>query len=381
MEPEVTKIFEHITKGENFLLSGGAGSGKTYSLVNVIRRAIDENPTAKIACMTFTNAAVKEIEHRVNHPNLSVTTIHDFLWDNIKSFQKELKHSLVNLINDVNVLEIPAFDAPVSNNFFDDLEDGIQYKEWLRLNEGIISHDELIVLAERMYATYPKLSDILKDKFKFIFIDEYQDTHKEVVEIFLVHLQKSKRKNIIGFFGDAMQAIYEDGIGDLNAYRTPENTLVYEVQKKANRRNPQSVITLANRLRTDGLQQEPSKDENAPNMLDGVVKQGTIKFLHSKTKNLDFIKTTDHFADWDFKDSKKTKELNLTHNLIAPKVGFKALMEIYDKDPVLKFKKEIIDGYKNPELKAFAPSRFWIALHQKFGSKRNTFDEEDYPGT
>lgn len=40
-----------------------------------------------------------------------------------------------------------------------------------------------------------------------------------------------------------------------------------------------------------------------------------------------------------------------------------------------------IDGYKNPELKAFAPSRFWIALHQKFGSKKNTFDEEDYPGT
>lgn len=67
LEPEVVEIFQSIDDGRNFLLSGGAGSGKTYSLVNVIRQAIAENPTAKVACMTYTNAAVKEIEERVNH--------------------------------------------------------------------------------------------------------------------------------------------------------------------------------------------------------------------------------------------------------------------------------------------------------------------------
>ncbi len=36
-----------------------------------------------------------------------------------------------------------------------------------------------------MFKNYPKLSDVIKDRFKFIFIDEYQDTHKEVIEIFL----------------------------------------------------------------------------------------------------------------------------------------------------------------------------------------------------
>ena len=35
---------------------------------------------------------VKEIEERVNHKNLKVSTIHDFLWDNIKHFQKEIKN-------------------------------------------------------------------------------------------------------------------------------------------------------------------------------------------------------------------------------------------------------------------------------------------------
>lgn len=88
LEPEVVQIFEHIGNGKNFLLSGGAGSGKTYSLVQVIKKAIADNPTAKVACMTYTNAAVKEIEERVGHDNLSVSTIHDFLWDNIKAFKK-----------------------------------------------------------------------------------------------------------------------------------------------------------------------------------------------------------------------------------------------------------------------------------------------------
>ena len=99
LEPEVQEIFRHVQQEHNFLLSGGAGSGKTYSLVQFIQEAIRLNPTAKVACMTYTNAAVKEIEERVNHENLQVSTIHDFLWNNIKSFQNELKKSLIHLIN------------------------------------------------------------------------------------------------------------------------------------------------------------------------------------------------------------------------------------------------------------------------------------------
>ena len=76
LEPEVQKIFALIDAKENFLLSGGAGSGKTYSLVQVIRQVIAENPAAKIACMTYTNAAVKEIEERVNHKNLKIGRAH-----------------------------------------------------------------------------------------------------------------------------------------------------------------------------------------------------------------------------------------------------------------------------------------------------------------
>ena len=343
LEPEVQEIFQSIDDGRNFLLSGGAGSGKTYSLVSVIREVITENPTAKVACMTYTNAAVKEIEERVNHKNLNVSTIHDFLWDNIKHFQKELKEAIISLANNKDVSRITIDEAnTIPANYFDTLEDGIQYKEFVRLREGIISHDELLIIANYLFEKYSKLSSIVKDKYKFIFIDEYQDTSKPVVEIFLTHFKKTERKNIIGFFGDAMQSIYDDGIGNLDEYKGTEIETVNEIPKKQNRRNPQLVINLANKLRTDGIVQEPSTDSNAPNMQNGFVKQGSVLFLHSTESDISKVgRYLEENYNWDFSNSKVTKELNLTHNLIADKAGFRTLMDIYDKDQILSFKDRI----------------------------------------
>lgn len=342
---ELHQIMEHIRNGNSFLLSGGAGSGKTYTLVQVIKQVIEENPTAKIACMTYTNAAVKEIDERVNNKNLSVSTIHDFLWNNIKHFQKELKLSLIDLANDEDANRIKIDDTnPIPEDFFDFLENGIQYKEYLRIKEGIISHDELLILANLMFKKYPKLCDILKDKFKFIFIDEYQDTQKNVIEILLEHLKQSKKKNIIGFFGDAMQSIYNNGIGDLDEYKGDEQEKVKEIKKEQNRRNPQFVINLSNKLRTDGIIQKPSDDKDAPNMNNGKVKEGNIKFIYSTSETLDEVK---NHLDWDFDDVKQTKELNLTHNLIAGKAGFRNLMDIYDKDKILDYRNRIKNYIKN----------------------------------
>ena len=349
LELEVQEIFQSIDAGRNFLLSGGAGSGKTYSLVSVIRQAILENPTAKVACMTYTNAAVKEIEERVNHKNLNVSTIHDFLWDNIKHFQKELKVAIIALANDEEVSRISIDDAnPIPNTYYEGLEDGIQYKEYVRLRDGIISHDELLLVANYLFDKYPKLSSIVKDKFQFIFIDEYQDTSKAVVDTFLTHFKKSERKNIIGFFGDAMQSIYEDGIGNLDEYKGQDADKVKEIPKKQNRRNPQLVINLANKLRTDGIIQEPSIDINAPNMVEGIVKKGTVLFLYSTDGNIEKVeKSLGENYGWDFNNTKQTKELNLTHNLIASKAGFRELMDIYDSDPIIGLKMDILNKIKD----------------------------------
>ena len=344
LEPEVKEVLAQIKSGKNFLLSGGAGSGKTYSLVSVIKEVIKANLTTPIACITYTNAAVKEIAERVDHTNLRVSTIHDFLWDTIKPFQRELKTTLLELINEPdNRIPNPNNDAnvPYENSF----ENGIQYQEYLRISDGIISHNEVLLLGNRMYRKYKVLCDILKDKYKLIFIDKYQDTSPLVIEILLEQLKTSSKNCIIGFFGDSMQSIYDDGVGDLFDYISSGE--IVEVQKTQNRRNPMSVIRLANKLRSDTLQQEPSKDNNAPNMINGKIKEGSIKFLYSYGGDLDIIKKSEHFTGWDFKDSKNTKELSLTHNLIADKAGFEDLMKIYDKDPIIKLKNEILKKIKD----------------------------------
>ena len=349
LEPEVQEIFKHIDNGQNFLLSGGAGSGKTYSLVQVIKQVIEENPTSKVACMTYTNAAVKEIEERVNHNNLNVSTIHDFLWDNIKHFQKELRTTIIALANDeaISRVKIDGLEI-VPGDYFDNLEDKIQYKEYVRIREGIISHDELLLVAEYMFEHYPKLSDIIKDKYRFILIDEYQDTNKAVIESFLTHFAQSQKRSIIGFFGDAMQSIYDDGIGNLDAYKGNEDGEVKEVKKEQNRRNPQRVIDLANKLRTDGIKQVPSADEFAPNMFNGEVKEGNVFFLYSDNDSIENIKIyLTEKEGWDFNNSKETKELNLTHNLIADKAGFRILMDIYDKDKILEYRQRLKNYIKD----------------------------------
>lgn len=352
IKDEFQQIMEHIANGSNFLLSGGAGSGKTYSLVKVIKQVIADNPTSKVACMTYTNAAVKEIEERVNHKNLNVSTIHDFLWDNIKHFQKELKTAIIMLSNDDDVTKIKIENLDhVPDDYFDNREEPvkIQYKEYLKLKDGIISHDELLIIADYMFNKYTKLCDIVKDKYRFIFIDEYQDTHREVVRILLEHFPKSKKHTIIGFFGDTMQSIYDDGIGNINEYKGGQ---VKEIKKTQNRRNPQKVITLANRLRTDGIEQVPSNDISAPNMVNGKVKEGKILFIHSSNK--DILKVKQFLVEkygWNFNDIKETKELNLTHNLIADKAGFRTLMDIYDKDPIMGLKKDILKKIKDNQKK------------------------------
>jgi DNA helicase-2/ATP-dependent DNA helicase PcrA len=356
LEPEVQEIFSVIDKNQSFLLSGGAGSGKTYSLVQVIRQAIQENPTAKIACMTYTFAAVKEISDRINHKNLKVRTIHEFLWDNIKHFQREIKLALVELINDESVIRFRIEEIlPITKDYFKDSK--IQYSEFLRLSTGNISHDELLVIANLMFKKYQRLSDVLKDRFKFIFIDEYQDTSPLVVEILLKYLTNSKRKNIIGFFGDSMQAIYDDGIGNLNEYLGNTVNPITEIKKEQNRRNPKLIIDLANRLRTDGISQKPSNDKNAPNMEDGKIKEGNVKFIYSNTLTIEDIKVYLSKNDgWTFEELNehnelKTKELNLTHNLIADKGGFRELMNIYDNDKIIAYKKRIGDYIKKNEIK------------------------------
>ncbi len=354
---EIESILQCISKNKNFLLSGGAGSGKTYSLVETINEIFHRSPAASIACITYTNAAAIEIRNRTESENLWVSTIHDFFWSNISQYQKELKETLLDEINNPDG-KIKVQD--VGEKYQNDFVNGIQYKEYLRIRNGEISHDEVLVLANRMYSKYIKLCDILKDKYEYILVDEYQDTSPLVIEILLDFLSVSKKSNIIGFFGDSMQAIYETGVGDLDKYI--HNGQVIEIKKEENRRNPLSVITLANKLRTDGLSQKPSRDNSAPNMEDGNIVNGKTTFIYDNEMSLERIKNSKWCEEWDFLNSLNTKELRLTHNLIASEAGFKDLMDIYDNDPIMHFKNEVKKQVNIQEIEISANDTFEVVV-------------------
>ncbi|WP_167495228.1 UvrD-helicase domain-containing protein [Eubacterium maltosivorans] len=340
---EEDKVMKLIREGHNFVLKGGAGSGKTYSLVQILSRIQAEKPWARIACITYTNAAAIEIRNRVSNEKLWVSTIHDFLWRVISSFQREMKETLIHLVNNSEERLWYPDKATVDMN---DFPSDITYQEYTKLGSGTISHDEVLLLANRMFRDYPKLCDILIDSYSFIFVDEYQDTDELVMELLLSHLsgQNITKKNMIGFFGDTMQSVYKESDNDRAEWF--ENNVV-EVQKNQNRRNPIAVINLANTIRTDGLTQTPSDDENAPNMQNGIPVEGSITFLHSKSLDIDKVRESRFCAGWDFSNPKETKELRLTHNLIADDAGFLDLLSVYDKDPITKFRREFEKEARN----------------------------------
>ena len=344
IEPEVEKVFEAIKEDKNFILEGGAGSGKTFSLISIIEKISRDEPDKSIVCITYTNNAVAEIRERITNDKLKVSTIHEFIWSIIEQFQNEIKCCLIDLINDdeqkafIRPLDYPSEDL-LTDTYFENIR--IDYDEHYSMsimdNRVQISHDHILIVAEKMFSTYPKLCDILIDIADYIFVDEYQDTSPLVVKILLEYIQNRTKKNIVGFFGDSMQAIYDSGVGELSSYN------LIKIAKAQNRRNPKKVIDLANKFRDDGLVQTPSNDDTAPNMDNGSIIPGTVKFVYGNDINqLEILRGSQLYRKLEFNAPSKTKELRLTHKLNAEMAGFSKLFELYNTDLFVK----LITGIK-----------------------------------
>ena len=81
---------------KNFVLQGGAGSGKTESLKEIISYISEKYPDKTIACITHTNVAVDEIKLRVGDNRHNISTIHSFLNDLIKNYKKKHQSSYLS---------------------------------------------------------------------------------------------------------------------------------------------------------------------------------------------------------------------------------------------------------------------------------------------
>lgn len=124
-----------------------------------------------------------------------------------------------------------------------------------RLHKMEISHDTLLEYVYDLCFLYPKMCDIFIDKFPFIFIDEYQDTHPSVVKTLSLVSKRAKERSrnfCVGYFGDAQQSIYPDGIGsNLDSFHCE----LKKIEKKQNRRSYSEIINIFDQFRNDNLSQ------------------------------------------------------------------------------------------------------------------------------
>jgi DNA helicase-2/ATP-dependent DNA helicase PcrA len=313
-----------IDSGKSFILDAGAGAGKTYSLVEALRHLLRERGSQlksrgqQIACITFTNVAKDEISERIGHdPLVRVSTIHDFLWDAIAGHQRALRRILpiYNLTmkpaRQKNPDELVAALPAVAVTYSD---------RGSNLLKGRLHHDDVLHVARLMFTEHPILSRLTAAKFPFLFVDEYQDTSRAVIETILgTLLPKSEGLLVVGFFGDKLQNIYHGGEhpggGEIPVdLAAPLQTIV----KTDNRRCSRAVINVLNRIRTD-IEQVPAAD-NA---------EGSAIYIQPGLTGQDGLDRANEFLAEARRWPAERKELYLTHRLIGRKAGYADLLQLY----------------------------------------------------
>lgn len=382
------QVFNSIDRRQNFVLQGGAGSGKTESLKRVLEYISNKYPEEKIACITHTNLAVEEIKSRVSE-GYTICTIHSFLNDLIKDFKKNL-HEVISEIFKVKKIEVlehkeykktyekyasslhkiknetiskvtgkkeydinpSAFNVELNDKvgrLNEEIEILIKQKDYndVRYNETrfdsfkdmSFGHDSLLKMATLLFENYPLLSKILSDKYNFIFVDEYQDTNINIIDILLRKIQISD-KTVIGLFGDSMQGIYDDGIGDVEEYI--KGGVLEKIEKEDNYRCSKQVVDFINQLRNDGLNQEVAYKLKDGTLETNKDRQGKVKLYYSiyegertasgnpqsKEEYLQHLNLVIKQVEESYKGYKK---LMLTNKSIAGEVGFENLYSVYNE--------------------------------------------------
>ncbi len=236
-----------ITEGPLLVLAG-AGSGKTKVLTTKIAYLIKEkgiNPY-NILAITFTNKAANEMKERVEmmlgdeSRNIQISTFHSFglsiikknynllgLKSNftiidsddslstIKRILKELNYdpkffnpkTIRNKISSAkNEMMNPDDFEKYCNSEFDNVTNEVyrEYQNKLKINNSL-DFDDLLLLPIILFRENKDVLEYYQERFKYILIDEYQDTNKVQYELTKL---LSKKYNNICVVGDPDQSIY-----------------------------------------------------------------------------------------------------------------------------------------------------------------------------
>jgi DNA helicase-2/ATP-dependent DNA helicase PcrA len=276
-----------LAKPRSFFLYAGAGSGKTRSLVEALRRACERQGRSlslsgqKIGVITYTNAACDEIKQRLEFdPRVEVSTIHAFAWSLTAGYDSDIRLWLASrLLEDIAELDTAQAKGRAASKAATDRARSIESKRRRYENLGSIirfiysptgdnrtrdslNHAEVIAMTADFLAKKPGLRRLLVTRFPVLLIDESQDTSRQLMDVLLDVEAAHRERFCLGLFGDLMQRIYADGKERL-AEAIPEGWA--RPRKSMNHRCPTRVVELINRIREDddGEEQVPRSDAPA----------------------------------------------------------------------------------------------------------------------
>jgi DNA helicase-2/ATP-dependent DNA helicase PcrA len=274
------------------LILAGAGSGKTRVLTHRMAAIIAEGLAApeEILCVTFTNKAAREMESRIYHllsqmgaqvrAQLWISTFHSFCLRILKKHIQLLDYKpgfsifdpgdqLAQVKKVMNALGIndkihPAknFQSRISNAKMLGLTpDKVQkstglavmdpksvevyarYEEEMKKNNAL-DFDDLLLKTYDLMLMYPAVLEELQNHFRYIMVDEYQDTNH--IQYLLVKKLAESHRNIC-VVGDEDQSIYSWRGADIR------NILDFEkdfretkvVKLEENYRSTKNIVTAA----------------------------------------------------------------------------------------------------------------------------------------
>ena len=275
------------TEGPMLILAG-AGSGKTKVLTTKIAYLIEEkklDPT-NILAITFTNKAANEMKERVQNMlgissnMIQISTFHSFGLSIIKRHYEKLGFktnftiidsddslsAVKRILKDMNLdpkffnpktirnkissakneLMTPQELDKYTNSEIDEVVVKVyeEYQKKLKINNSL-DFDDLIVLPITLFNENNEILKYYQERFKYILIDEYQDTN--YVQYIFTKMLSAKYKNIC-VVGDPDQSIYgfrgSNYKNILNFEKDYKNTKVVLLEQ--NYRSTKNILNAAN---------------------------------------------------------------------------------------------------------------------------------------
>ena len=264
-----------------FLVNAPAGSGKTTWIRKNVRKYLLQNPNDNVLCITYTNRAAEELGKNVDSNRVYFGTIHSFINDFIGSFFSH--ESILELYWEVYKNQIVERIENISQNG-NWAESNMRYIEkyggltpeivrsnitmisynqapFNSLYRGALGHDDLISFTRLAVERFPVIKKKISDKYQVVFIDEYQDTATDVLQIFYSSMIGKKSK--LYLLGDKMQQIYRNYNGEFETYF---NIFNKSINLSVNYRTTPKIVSILNKIYNDECYKqtayEKNKDEN-----------------------------------------------------------------------------------------------------------------------